>query len=282
MNTAIVVLYRPTAEQIFKVRANAVLFDETYIVDNSETPNSSAWDGDTLAYFHNANQGGIAGAYNRALANLDCKSQRYIFTLDQDTELPSEYCTDMVAFAEEQGALVCCPDFIDVNSRTRAGFAVLTRFGYRVNRDATTDFCISSGMCFDASIFEQVRFDERLTIDHVDTDICLKLKELSVDIFVNRRVVLKHAIGTRSKRSFAGLRLTPTNHLPVRRYYIVRNGWYLAFKYWHKYPGFFVLNFNRTAHEFLCVVLYEKQKFEKLKMMAYGLTHAVVKKLGKY
>lgn len=75
------------------------------------------------------------------------------------------------------------------------------------------------------SVFEQVgMLDERLFIDYVDTEWCLRCAALGIAVRVNPSAVMTHSIGDKSIR-LAGFRVPV--HSPLRRYYRVRNAFHL-------------------------------------------------------
>ncbi|MEK9720588.1 MAG: glycosyltransferase [Quisquiliibacterium sp.] len=271
----ILVLFDPDRDALRNAIDSARQFGRLVIVDNSAAPTRHFEGLPNVSYRHNANRGGIAGAFNNGLDWANPADHDYVFTLDQDTQLPKGYVQHMTRFAARNNAAICCPDFVDIHSGTRAGFVHLTHFGYRPSSDDTTDFCISSGLGVLGEVYRNRRY-ESLFIDHVDTDFCLKAKRAGLRIFVNRELVLRHAIGKRQLKTFLGVTIKPTHHTASRRYYIVRNGWLLSLVNLRIYPGFFMLNLARTIHEILAVVLFEKEKTGKLMAICRGLLHAVL------
>ncbi|MBD3842623.1 MAG: glycosyltransferase family 2 protein [Campylobacterales bacterium] len=87
------------------------------------------------------------------------------------------------------------------------------------------DIVISSGMLVSSNVFEVVGLmDEKLFIDYVDTEWCLRCKDKSVSIFVCKDSVVKHSIGNANLRFWG---VTVPVHSAQRRYYRVRNAFYL-------------------------------------------------------
>lgn len=248
-------------------------------VDNSKEKTKFPYD---CEYIHNANNGGIAGAFNKGISILLSKGCDFIFTFDQDSILPKNFFSSMSHFISEKKAKMVVPDFIDINSKTHAAFVKLTPWKYTVTREEeVTAFAISSGMGFDVSIWNMIGpFTEQYIIDHVDTELCLKAVTHNIKIFVNYNICLEHQIGNRSVHKFIGVTLKPNHHNFKRKYYIVRNGTHLSFKYFFQYPSYFYLNILRVIHETLCVILYEKDKKRKLIYIFKGLIHAMLNKLG--
>ncbi|MEB7598149.1 glycosyltransferase [Raoultella terrigena] len=275
----VVVLFEPEDDVLNNI--SQYIRDDVLLcaVDNSKDKNSFPYD---CQYIHNSNIGGIAGAFNRGVEYLIARGCDYIFTFDQDSVLPENFFSSMKSFIREKEAKIVVPDFIDINSKTHAAFVTLNRWNYKVTTDKdTTAFAISSGMGFDTSVWKIIGpFSEEYIIDHVDTELCLKAAKNNIKIYINYDICLEHQIGNRSVHKFLGVTLKPNHHNYKRKYYIVRNGTHLSFKYFFNYPSYFYLNILRIIHEALCVILYEKDKFRKLKYMLKGLVHSFTGKLG--
>lgn len=281
---AVFVLYNPNSEIISKLNNYEFIFPNInlYFVDNSpsETFNSSAFSNEK--YHYNGNMGGIAGALNIGVDELIKQGCDFVFTFDQDSEVPEDFFVSMQSFINKKNAEIVCPNFYDINSKTYAAFVDLSKWKYTVvDKPETTAFAISSGMGFSKIVWDTMRhFDESYIIDHVDTKFCLEAHAKNIPIYVNYNVCLNHAIGNRVVRKLFGVTLKPNNHNEIRKYYIVRNGTVLGFKYLLMYPSYFYLNILRIIHEFLCVALYEKSKIKKIYFMAKGLMHSIIHKMG--
>ncbi|EPK7767910.1 TPA: glycosyltransferase [Klebsiella oxytoca] len=281
---AVFVLYNPSPDIINKLKEYESKYANTELifVDNSPSDASTKIAITDHNYFYNGNKGGIAGALNIGVNELFKRHCDFVFTFDQDSELPDEFFNSMINFINLKKANIVCPNFYDINSKTYATFVELTKWKYTVvDKPATTAFAISSGLGFSKHVWEVVNpFDESYIIDHVDTKFCLEAHDKRIPIFVNYDVCLNHEIGNRVVKRFLGVTLKPNNHNEIRKYYIVRNGTVLGFKYLLKYPSYFYLNILRVVHEYLCVILYESSKLKKVYFMTKGLLHSLVHKMG--
>ena len=45
-------------------------------------------------------------------------------------------------------------------------------------------------------------YDEKLAIDHIDTDYCMRASKLGIPIFINNAVTFEHTIGNRVAYNF--------------------------------------------------------------------------------
>lgn len=282
----VVVLYNPDDEAILNL--NQFNAFGLYVINNGmdDISDKLTWLSKKrkFSYYNNNNKGGIAGALNVGVTNAFLDEYDYVFTFDQDSNINDNFISSMESFIKNRNADIVCPNFYDINSHTFATFVELTKFKYKVVVDSdVTAFAISSGMGFSKNAWQKIGLlNEGYFIDHVDTDFCLRAIISELKIHVNRDVCLEHAIGNRTCHRFLGVTLKPNHHNYLRKYYIVRNGTHLGFKYFFKFPSYFYLNILRVTHEFACVLLYESDKQRKLSSMLKGLWHSVVNRLGQY
>lgn len=281
----IFVTYHPTADMLSRI--NAMAADPAVLVcliDN--TPGHCAVPPDfgstRLLVAHNGNRGGIAGAFNYGVSLLHDQGCNAYLTFDQDSEIPPDFidCLSTFLNAHPHAQLVC-PDVFDRNSGTHARFIKLRTFTYETATDDTAHFAISSGFYFTDQAYRNIgAFDERLVIDHVDTDFCLRARERGYTIHVNRATTLNHSIGKREKRRLCFITIKPNHHASQRRFYIARNGTYLARRHWRTQPSFIVLNALRLGHEIIGIVFFEQNKLAKLSSIAKGCLQGLLGRLG--
>lgn len=284
----VVVLYKPSDDVLNKIKNYNDFGVEVVIVDNSPKDYITyELEQSKIFYIKNYNIGGIAKAFNLGLDFLLEKECDFLFTFDQDSIIPHDFFNSMELFITKSNANFVCPDFFDVNSKTNATFIKLTKWRYNkierdnINQSCNVAFAISSGMGFSKNTWLDLRYyNEDFIIDHGDTDFCLKALKKGYKIKVNFDICLNHAIGEREVKKLLGVTFKPNHHSYIRKYYIVRNGTYLSFKYFFSYPSFFYLNCLRIVHETVCVCFYEDEKTKKLKAMFIGLIHAIRGKLG--
>jgi rhamnosyltransferase len=89
---------------------------------------------------------------------------------------------------------------------------------------AEVDFLISSGSLFATTTFEEVGLmQERLFIDHVDTDWCFRAKAVGMQMFAVCDAHLFHSLGDNIRRTWF-LRWRDVHvHSTMRDYYMFRN-----------------------------------------------------------
>jgi rhamnosyltransferase len=140
------------------------------------------------------------------------------------------------------------------------------------------DFCITSGSLLNLKIWNLIGgFDEKMFIDGVDFDYCIRIKKNGFTIKRLNYVKLDHEIGHGKKVRLFRRNALVLNHSKLRLYYISRNYLYLGFKH-RQHLKWFI----EVAKRILLVLLYEKQKFAKLHYMFKGIAHCLLGNFGKY
>ncbi len=289
---ALTVLYHPTDPQLHRVVSLAQRCACVLVVDNTpdaDLQRATLLQGAGVQYLHHGNLGGIAGALNRGLSHLFAQSFDAVVLLDQDSELPDDYFSVMQAECDgRQGdafmlgpviyepAVGACLPVLRVR---RLLFQVLA-----LNKDSPTEPCsflITSGSVVSRQAYLRLgRFDEALLIDHVDTEYCLRARQLNVPVFVVPRLVMRHQIGVKARHQVGPVALTAMNHSPSRRYYFVRNAVHLVLRRaWH-YPIVSMLLMFVVFTQLLAVCLFEADKRKKLNCMRLGLLDGLAGRLG--
>ena len=87
--------------QILKDRPEWAKHFSLVLYDNSPQPLSDSFAADfPIHYVHDASNGGLARAYNYALARAESEEREWLLLLDQDTTLSAEFISELVATSE--------------------------------------------------------------------------------------------------------------------------------------------------------------------------------------
>ncbi len=121
-----------------------------------------------------------------------------------------------------------------------------------------------------------------LFIDSVDTEYCLRIYSMRYKIKRIPSVILNHNLGDIKEYKILGVKFKPTNHNPIRRYYITRNRFYVWDKYNTLYPSFIKWEKMATVKELIKVILFEKDKLKKIQFSLNGYIDYKKNKSGKY
>ncbi|MGJ7534603.1 rhamnosyltransferase [Variovorax sp. ZT5R36] len=255
---------------------------------------------------HNGNRGGIAGAFNCGIVELEARGVELFFLLDQDSELPPGYFDAMCRAAvaaqgrkhdrgtgdagerEEDAAFLIGPLVHDTNLD-----ALIPQFGIEGKRVYQFDlrkpfteplvrcaFLISSGSLISRAAWARIgRFDERYVIDHVDTDYCMRALHCDVPIYLNPQVVLRHQIGDLQAKSLFGWKIYVINYSAVRRYYIARNALDLSLAHVRAFPAILFINVY-TLKQILPMLMFERDRLRKCIALMVGLFDGLLGRLG--
>lgn len=230
---AVVVLYYPVknTEDIIANFQSEV--DDVLIVDNTR------------------NNIGVAAALNQGLQHAIDKGYDWLLTMDQDSEF-------------EAGALKILKEFA---FNCNDNIAIVSPFHFVKKTPKRADaeevpFTMTSGNLLRVSSAKTAgMFEEKLFIDSVDNEYCLRLRKHGFKVVRINNSILKHQLGT-LKGAF-----NTVTHPATRRYYITRNMLYVMWKY---FPRFFLFGSRELIKSFLLIVLVEDDKISKLKAMGKG------------
>ena len=111
---------------------------------------------------------------------------------------------------------------------------------------------------------------EKLFIDYVDVEYCMRLQIHGFSVLRANRAVLLHRLGGMTSRRFLGLTVHPVDHSPSRYYYQTRNRFYIRALYGDRFPEYFRLDLKAFRRGILKMLLYEKQRRRKLVMIWRG------------
>ena len=122
-------------------------------------------------------------------------------------------------------------------------------------------------------------FKEELFIDWVDFDLCEQFYSIGKKVGYINEVSLLHTMGNPESHNLLGKTVTALNHPLIRYYYRYRNGLYL----YKRNKKFFK---KKYKHDIIIdrikILLYEKNKHAKFKMIRRGRKDAKRNILGPY
>jgi rhamnosyltransferase len=144
------------------------------------------------------------------------------------------------------------------------------------------DDMVTSGTFYKTEVFSRVGlFDDRLFIDLVDREFCLRIKKANYRMVIANHALLYHQLGKMTSHSFLNLRVHPTNHAPERRYYQFRNS-ILLYKIHHdQHPQWCQNNLILLLKTLIMIFVYENHKFKKIRSIALGVLHGLKRRAGR-
>lgn len=226
---------------------------------------------------------GIAYAQNVGIKKALKEQADYILLSDQDTIYPPDFIKKMLDCVEKDKVAAAGPLFIDVYTDKIQFFIKKEPLGFKRIYPKSGKYevlqLISSGTIINAKYLPEIGLMmEKLFIDWVDMEWCWRAIKKGYKIIGNADAVIKHSHGEISKK-FLNKEITLKN--PIRHYYTIRNGIYLAL-YTDALSRYqrILLFFKTTKNAFLFSML-SKKHIKNLKYTLKGFYHGIIGKLGK-
>ena len=294
---AIVVSFHPEIDSLNRLLdALKKQVDGIIVIDNGSSPEIISWlfKQSLESRLHLLSLGdnfGIGFAQNRGIELAQDQGYEKFLLLDQDS-FPAPELVATLERALEQltqagvrvGAVGPIRD--DENDSSPTYFLRFDRFPPRrlqcshADPLIHTDVLISSGMLIPGQAVKDVGLmDERLFIDHVDTEWCLRGLARGHSFFGVCEARLQHKLGTRAAKLWLGRWHDSTIHIPLRNYYYVRNSVILIrrsyiSRTWKWYMAWRLLRFCVRN----CLI---SPRMLRLLMMIRGFSDALLGRLGR-
>jgi rhamnosyltransferase len=135
---------------------------------------------------------------------------------------------------------------------------------------------ITSGSLFSISLFDELGpFRDDLFIDFVDIEYCLRARAKGFKVIKLESLLMQHRIGSETMHRLIWKELGTSNHLPWRRYYMIRNNIIVAKKYFLIYPGWVIKSLFNAVKSTLSIFFFEKHKLIKLRYFALGIIDGI-------
>lgn len=236
---------------------------------------------------------GIAGGLNAGARRSMELGFPWILTLDHDSQADSGMVNALLAawarHPERENVMIVAPRYFDMNGKIEGRHPLYKGVWPRFLRFTGPEDLIhpseviASGNLVRTVAFREIGyFDEALFIDCVDSDYCLRLFLSGYKIIIPRDAFLYHEIGKAvAKPYFRGKKWIASNHVPLRRYYSVRNRILMIRKYGVKVPSFGLLSLADIVSSFITVIILEGDVGQKIRMMARGIRDGLMSNTGK-
>ena len=264
------VLFNPDRGVISNVETYSNLFDVCVVVDNSDLINEFSKyfeDNPSFVYISMHGNQGIAAAINAGIEYLNSKGMDFVLTMDQDSQFPTkdfEKIYRLIEKYKDEYSLIG----LDVN---------------KVSDDQEikdVPYWITSGNFVNIRDFYKVgQMNVSLFIDYVDFDLGYRFKQANLKVGYLPGYCILHTIGNPIPIHVLNKTFYALNHSPIRYYYRYRNAYYL---YHYIDKEFFKKEYRREMFGSLIkMLIFEKNRNEKIKMIKKGLLDAKQKRLGK-
>ena len=273
---AVIVTFNPEIMNLKKLVSELINSDvEVVIVDNgSIEPIEPSLGGQLISLGRNL---GIASAQNKGIDFSIENGAKNIIFFDQDSSISDDLFINKLSQPLKSGkSFISAPVFIDEQKGFVYPIVEIKKNGSRVKhypsvieKNFLVNNVISSGTMVNVEVFKTVgKMAEELFIDYVDTEWCLRAHSKGFTITVVPSARMVHSIGDKSVK--LGKFYVPI-HNPIRRYYRIRNAFYLLRKsYIPKVMSLREILFS-VVHQVVIVFVSPGKRIDYLKALGKGL-----------
>jgi len=228
---------------------------------------------------------GLACAQNIGIKDAIINNAKYVLLLDQDSVLKegfvegvhSEYI-NVNSNGVKVGAIG--PVFFDPkteveypSTKYRGPFIVRKT----PDRCSEVTFLIASGCFFSTDVFKDVgEMSEDLFVDYIDVDWSLRCKAKGYKLYMTTSARMAHTIGD-DRRSVFGR--TVSVHSPLRRYFLVRNSFYMLRKEYVPL-GYKLRELTFNLLRIAVGLVFTSDRYSTLKYTVMGIKDGVLGKFG--
>ena len=212
-----------------------------------------------VVYLHDGINKGISVGLNMGAAEALRRGCEWLLTMDQDSSFKPGALEELLRFPAGQERLgIVSPwhNVVGVDDTPPAG------------RYSETGYVPTSGNVVSLKAYLAVGpFSEKLFIDYVDHEYCLRLKVRGFRICIIHDAELLHAHGKVTSKRFLGKTVYLTHHSPLRRQYMTRNRLYVI----KNYPAYLPESMVKWIKELFLLFLFEENRMKNMASIAKGL-----------
>jgi len=273
---AIIVTYNGKDEILNTVNSLVNQVAHILIIDNGSGIDTIAslqrLESGSTRVIYNAENTGVAHALNQGVIYAQEHHYHWVLTMDQDSVAGPDMVRKMLDCANDldcQGNVVSfSPVILSRESTHKADHNSQYVERYTV---------ITSGNLLKMSIFDAIGlFDEKLFIDSVDFEYCLRIRKHGYKIVRCLSAALFHSLGTADHIKILNKQILFTLHPPFRKYFIMRNHIYITKTYLFAFPIYCLWKQVAIVRLILQMIFYEKNKLSSFKYMLKGLYDGIV------
>ena len=263
-----IVIYNPSEEVISHVKDLLVFSNAVLVLDNSVSMNATSQKiskipGINYISFHENK--GLAYALKYGAEFSVRNKYDYMLTMDQDSIFPLEHKDDILNLLNKNPQYsILALNYLETKPDSKPVY--------------TVNEWITSGSFIKLDDYQKIDgFNKDLFIDYVDYDLCEQMISKGFKIGVMNNIHLGHQLGEPTTKKILGKKITYSNHSPARDYYRYRNELYLYLKNKKYYRSLH----KAERKNLIIIMLFEKKRLQKLKMIMLGKRHARKGHLGK-
>ena len=260
---AVVVFYNPNEKNIQNIKKYEESVNRLFIIDNSDDDVVRYKDTKKIKYIKFGENKGIAYALNIGAKEAIHEGFNWLLTLDQDSQITSKIIENLKEYltSHDTKNIGLISPYHDIQSDEKV-------------KNITAEEMIevmTSGNILNLEAYQKIGgFKDWLFIDCVDTDYCMNLNIHGYKVLRLNKIKMKHHLGNVKIHTLFGKKYPCYNHGPIRRYYIVRNNFYINQIYHNKYPDYCEHLLRVQRGQVKRILAFEKNKVKKLIMIYRG------------
>ena len=267
---AIIVSYNGSGTIANTVKSLTGQVDDIVIIDNCSNSDTISTlrqsESDTIGVIYNTVNTGVAHALNQGVFYASNHHYDWVLTMDQDSIAAPGMVKKLLdcasCFDDQFNAVSFSPVIVCGRNIPKVNYNVNFVERYTV---------ITSGNLLKTNIFKHIGlFEEKLFVDSVDFEYCLRIKKHGYRIIRCNSALLNHSLGAIDYFKIFKLKIPFTLHSPFRKYYIMRNHIYITKKYFLHFPIYCLWKQIAIIRLILQILCFEKNKFSSLKHLVRG------------
>ena len=235
-----------------------------YVIDNSSQNNMERIPNNSkIQYIFNNGNIGVASALNIAAKRAIKEGYYWLLTMDQDTTLKKDTIQQMNKTINEN-------DISNIGIITPWHDTKIKIKRPKEDIDYPLEV-MTSGNLVNLEIYEKIGgYKEWMFIDGIDIEYSLNLWKHGYKIMRLNNVSIEHNLGDIKYKNFLWKKnILYTNHNYLRRYYITRNNNYIKEMYGKEHKKF-CIRITRQRRNIIIILLFEEDKYKKIKSIIRG------------
>ena len=272
-----VTLYNPDNSVKQNIESYLLEIDKLYVVDNTPDkenihllPNSSK-----IEYLPQYDNIGVASALNIAARKAIKDKYTWLLTMDQDSKFKKNQLSKMIDYREKED----CKN-IGIVSPWHVINTGINKPKEKIDYPLEV---MTSGNLVNLQAYKKIGgYKDWYFIDDIDIEYCMNLNINNYKVVRLNYVELKHDLGDIEIKHRLGRNFVCSNHNYIRRYYMVRNTFYLCDSYYKYFPGYCKFLKRGLRGQLQNIILFEKDKFKKVYNMYRGYKDYKKNIKGKY
>lgn len=259
-----VTLYNPDKDVTKNIQSYLEDLTVLYVIDNSNNDNKNLLPkSKKIVYIPNYKNVGVATALNVAAKKAIEAGYKWLLTMDQDSRFKKDSLKKMIAHISEndcQTIGLISPWHV-INTGVRKP---KEEIDYPLE-------VMTSGNIINLDAHQKVGgYKDEYFIDDIDIEYCMNLHVNGYKVVRLNYIELKHDLGNIEVKHLLGRDFVCSNHNAIRRYYMVRNTFYLCNEYHSYFPDYCQFLKRGLRGQLQNIVLFEKDKIKKVRNMYRG------------